>query len=72
MILTLKKQAYVQYGDHQAKQPTSVRPDETDVPLYFQRASLDSTDLCLALIELQREGRLEYGKNETGIYYARA
>lgn len=27
-----------------------------------QVTSLDSTDLCLALIELQREGRLEYGK----------
>ena len=37
-----------------------------------QVTSLDSTDLCLALIELQREGRLEYGKSEAGIYYARA
>lgn len=37
-----------------------------------QVTSLDSTDLCLALIELQREGRLEYGKSETGIYYTRA
>lgn len=33
--------------------------------------SLNSTELCLALIELQREGKLEYGKGETGIYYAR-
>ena len=37
-----------------------------------QVTSLDCTDLCLALIELQREGRLEYRKNETGIYYVRA
>lgn len=37
-----------------------------------QTTSLESTDLCLALIQLQREGRLEYGKSEEGIYYARA
>lgn len=37
-----------------------------------QATSLEDTELCLALIELQREGRLEYGKNKDGIYYARA
>ena len=37
-----------------------------------QATSLEGTELCLALIELQREGRLEYGKNEDGSYYARA
>lgn len=30
---------------------------------------LESTELCLALIELRREGKLEYGKNEIGVYY---
>ncbi|WP_294589908.1 hypothetical protein [uncultured Bacteroides sp.] len=32
---------------------------------------LESTELCLALIELRREGKLEYGKNEIGVYYVR-
>lgn len=36
--INIKKQAYVQPGDYQTKQPTGVQPDETDVPLYFQRA----------------------------------
>ncbi|MCM0269396.1 hypothetical protein [Bacteroides fragilis] len=32
---------------------------------------LESTELCLALIELRREGKLEYEKNEIGVYYVR-
>ncbi|MGN0232985.1 MAG: hypothetical protein ACI4B5_01010 [Bacteroidaceae bacterium] len=37
-----------------------------------QATSMESTDLCLALTELLREGRLERGRCENGIYYERA
>ena len=36
-----------------------------------QVTSLDGTELFLALLQLQREGRLEYGKTDEGVYYAR-
>ena len=36
-----------------------------------QVTSLDGTELCLALLQLQREGRLEYGKTDEGVYYTR-
>lgn len=35
-------------------------------------SSLTSTELCFALLELQRQGRLIYGKTDAGIYYERA
>ena len=34
-------------------------------------SSLTSTELCLALLELQREGMLAYGKDDNGVYYRR-
>lgn len=34
-------------------------------------SSLTSTELCLALLELQRQGRLIHGRTDEGIYYER-
>ncbi|MCI5580828.1 MAG: hypothetical protein MR387_05900 [Phocaeicola plebeius] len=34
-------------------------------------SALTSTELCLALLELQRQGRLAYGKDDNGVYYRR-
>ena len=39
----------------------------------IERATkLECTDLCMALIELQKEGRIACHKDDSGVYYTRS